>query len=316
MNTLHSIPIRRAITRGAQYLVDRQQPDGYWRDYCLPPGASTDWVTAYVGYALSGSACGHGEPIALGLSALDSSCRVSGWGYNTRVATDADSSAWATRWYARIGMPMPIDAVECLSSYLGDEGGARTFASTPRYGRWIQEHADVTAALGLALIESGADTALIARLRQWTLSHRNRDGLWTSFWWSFDGYAAALMLEFLAASGGIPRDVLDATQRYLRARSEPATAMEAASLLLLALRIGVPHERRLKLLLMQQRSDGSWPPSRCLKVPDQQLASDSEPLFEDGDGLMSTASSLSALQAALTRMSLQPDDRRRETATA
>ncbi len=287
------------MTRGAQYLVDRQQPDGYWRDYALLPGAGSDWVTAFVGHALSGAACGHAEPIALGLSALEASCRVSGWGYNDKVATDADSSAWATRWYARIGMPMPIDAVDCLAAYLGAEGGARTFASAPRYGRWIQEHADVTAALGLALIESGADAALIARLRQWALSHRNRDGLWTSFWWSFDGYAAALMLEFLAASGGIPRDVIEAAQRELRSMGEAATAMERASLLLMALRAGAPHAALLKRLLQAQRGDGGWPPSRCLKVPDQQAASASEPLFEDGAGLMSTALSLMALQAAL-----------------
>lgn len=194
---------------------------------------------------------------------------------------------------------MPIDALDCLLAYLGEQGGARTFASAPRYGSWVQEHADVTAAVGLALIESGADAATIARLRQWALAHRNHDGLWTSFWWSFDGYAAALMLEFLSASGGIPREVLDAALGYCRERGEASTAMEAASLLLIALRSGAPHRLPLKRLLARQRSDGSWPPSRCLKLAHQQAGGGREPLFEDGNGLMSTALSLSALKAAL-----------------
>lgn len=170
MNEMLSTRIRQAIARGACHLVDRQQADGYWRDR-LVPGAGTEWVTAFVGYALSGAGGGHAEPVALGLSALDASCRETGWGYNDGVATDADSSAWATRWYARLGMPMAIDAVDCLAAYLGPEGGARTFASAPRYGRWIQEHADVTAARHPARRRRGC-TALPAQ----QAPGRNLDG--------------------------------------------------------------------------------------------------------------------------------------------
>lgn len=84
----------------------------------------------------------------------------------------------------------------------------------------------------------------------------------------------------------------------------------------MALRCAAPHDRCLSLLLEQQRDDGSWPPSRCLKGRDPQSETGSEPLFEDGDGLMSTALSLSVLQLALGGRSVQSDNGRRLTTPA
>jgi squalene cyclase len=294
-------PALAAIVGACRYLVGRQGRDGFWRDYELPPGASTEWVTAFVGYALLGarSACAHTDSFSRALSALRSSCRPSGWGYNAAVATDADTTAWAVRSFVRAHAELPIEPISCLEAYVGPGGGARTFVCGPRYGRWTIEHVDVTAVLGLAMKEAGASGSALERVRRWTLDQRNGDGLWTSFWWTFDAYATARVLEFLAGTGGIPGDVVEASRCYVEQRRDSATAMETANLLMISSRAGACPDAWISSLLGRQRSDGGWPPSRVLKVPNQKTASEDESAFEDGNGLMSTAMAVMALTEIL-----------------
>lgn len=99
---------------------------------------------------------------------------------------------------------LPIDPVSCLQAYIGPGGGAQTFLNQPKYGSWAVEHVDVTPVVGLALAEAGAPAPVIGRLREWILARRNPEGTWNSFWWTFDAYATARNVEFLARSGGIP----------------------------------------------------------------------------------------------------------------
>lgn len=288
-----------AIQNGSQFLVAAQQPDGFWRDYDLVPGASTAWVTAFVGHALTRARCANPGSIARGLSALRSSFRPTGWGYNAAVATDADTTSWVVRWFARTNTALPLDPVSCLEAYVSPNGGARTFVCGSRFGRWTMEHADVTAVLGLAMKESGAAEPALARVRRWLLERRNDDGLWTSFWWTFDGYTAARTLEFLAGTGGIPADTVEASRAYLAARPDAPTSMETANLLMIAHRVCACTEARLSSLLDRQQPDGGWPPSRVLKVPDQRATRATETAFEDHNGLMSTAMSVMAITAFL-----------------
>ena len=284
-----------SIRRACRFLEENQDGDGFWRDYELPPGPGSEWVTAFVGYALAGTRLSRPEPVGRALSAMRSCCRPAGWGYNAAVAADADTTSWAVRWFARTNTPLPIEPVSCLEAYLGPEGGARTFACGPRYGSWTIEHADVTGVLGMALKEAGAEASTIERVRGWTLGKRNGDGLWTSFWWTFDDYAGARMLELLEGTGGVPADVAEAARRRLETAEEPLTAMETANLLMMALRVGVRPGALASSLLGRQCPDGGWPPSRVLKVPDQQSAAGDGAAFEDGNRLMSTAMAVMAL---------------------
>jgi hypothetical protein len=299
-DTLHT-PALAALVSACHYLAGRQERDGFWRDYDLPPGPSSEWVTAFVGYALLGArfACTHTESFSRALSALRLSCRSSGWGYNAAVAADADSTAWAVRSFVRANTEVPIEPISCLAAYVGPEGGARTFVCGPKYGRWTIEHVDVTAVLGLAMKEAGASGSALDRVRRWTLDQRNGDGLWTSFWWTFDAYATARVLEFLASTGGIPGDVVEASRCYVEKRRDYTTAAETANLLMMASRVGACPDAWIPSLLGCQRSDGGWPPSRVLKVPNQKTASEDELAFEDGNGLMSTAMAVMALTGIL-----------------
>ena len=294
--------ITSAIERACRFLRAAQEPDGFWRDYALPPGPSSEWVTAVVGNALArvGYPFSQNECLTRALSAMRSSCRKSGWGYSAAVATDADTTSWGVRLFLRTNTALPIQPVACLKAYLSSEGGARTFVCDPRYGRWTDPHADVTAVLGLALKEAGVQNVELQAMRTWALDQRNERGLWTAFWWTFDAYPTARMLEFLAATGGVPSDVVDASRRYLETKTDATTPMEIANLLIMASRVRVSAEAWISSLLARQRGIGSWPPSRVLKVPDQRKGSDEHgEAFEDMNGFMSTAMALIALTECL-----------------
>ena len=293
--------VAEAIRRGSGYLVSKQDPDGFWRDFALLPGASSTWVTACVAYSLveQSPPGAQAQALASAAEAVQAVHGPAGWGYNQKVAPDADTTAWVIRWFRKAGAALPIDPVSCLQVYLGTNGGARTFLNQPRYGRWAVEHVDVTPVVGLALVEAGAPTLLLGRLREWILAKRNSDGVWNSFWWTFDAYATARNVEFLVRSGGIPEAVREDVQRFLRIHRSPESAMEGAHLLLAhaLVETGAGEATRLvQTLLEWQLDQGGWPSSRVLKIPDQRADDSGEAVFADVQGLMSTAMVVMALR--------------------
>jgi len=285
-----------ALRRARDFLLARQAADGFWRDYALPPGQSSSWVTAVTGFALGSSGAG---PVTLGAvsraaDALGAACRPTGWGYNEVVASDADSSAWALRLFRVAGREPPIAAEPCLRAYLGPSGGAQTFVASARYGTWVEEHADVTPVVGLALVESGAEEVTVSRLRSAVLGQRVR-GLWSSFWWTVDAYAIARNLEFLQATGGIPHDVRAAARVDLESRSGAESVFEAANLLVAAVLAGASRERFHSWIVERQLPSGGFGPSRALKLPHQRATSSEPPVFEDGAGVLTAAMAVLAL---------------------
>ena len=46
--------IETAIFRGLGFVLAQQDREGSWTDWALPPGSSSEWTTAYVGFRLSG----------------------------------------------------------------------------------------------------------------------------------------------------------------------------------------------------------------------------------------------------------------------
>ena len=45
--------LERALCLSVDYILSRQQTDGSWLDWELPPGQSSTWTTAYVGGKLT-----------------------------------------------------------------------------------------------------------------------------------------------------------------------------------------------------------------------------------------------------------------------
>ncbi|TMJ01167.1 MAG: hypothetical protein E6G97_17625 [Alphaproteobacteria bacterium] len=280
------------------YVTGRQRRDGAWPEYMLPAGESEGWTTALIGYCLAQT--GRLPPDARRRSArfLLASRTPDGWAYNRSKGADADSTAWALRClasYGGVGEPEPW---QLLLPFMDPTGAFHTFRE-PQFRAWSSAHADVTAVVGLALVELGAPPGLIARVRAAVL----RQYPWKSYWWMTDAYAAAFACRFLVHTGGIPDDVRNAllAQPYRGA----ATALENALLLMAANAIEMPEARSVALvedLLQRQLPHGAWLPSPALLLPpDGGIAGgDRSEGHADLAGLVSSAMAAAALARWVT----------------
>ena len=260
-----------------KFLLARQQPDGLWRDYALPPGQSDAWTTSYVGLALAPFPRA-AAAVARARNAVAALRRADGWAYNCTTASDADTTSFALRFAGgdRRVLGRFLDAYGCAHTFVGAQ-----------FGSWSWAHADVTATVGLALADA-------RHVRAAVLAMRGDNGVWHSFWWTTDAYATARSLELLAATGGIPADVTADTRAWLGAAPPAETAFEAAQLLQTATLVGAGRDGELASF---REPDGGWPASPALLTPSQSDGTPGEP-HADPNRLLTTASALAALEQA------------------
>ena len=243
---------RRAIQTGLRFVLDRQAPDGFWRDYELQPGPSDVWATAWIGWCLaqcrSDDATFRSARFAA-VRAVAASAVPGGWGYNRSTGPDADSTAWACRLFAAHNAPVADMAVEALEPYLDSGGGAHTFREAG-VGSWGDPHAEVTPMVGLALAEAGSRSPLIAALRSRVVLDQGADGDWTGFWWGTSVYATAWSLVFLAQTAGIPIETATRARNALvvASGSDALTALEHSLLLIAWMNVDPDANATLDLL--------------------------------------------------------------------
>jgi hypothetical protein len=303
--------VELAIRRGRRRLLEQQSDDGFWRDYALPPGQSEAWTTSWVGCALIAAL---GSPdVDAALSRAGAAVRevsgAHGWGYNRRMQPDADSSAWALRFLSGLGHSFGRAASECLGRYLDPTGAAHTFVGDA--GTWGGVHADVTPIAGLALLSTSAPGDVVRRVRRAVLAHRDRGGVWRSFWWATDAYATAWSVRFLDASGGVPPAVACDSEGWLRRLPAAANGFESAHRLLVATTLGLAGTEHGAMLVDELLTfadhAGGWKPSAVLLVPPRTPGgSTSAPgRHRDEEGLMTTAVAIAALTGWL--YTVRPD---------
>lgn len=276
------VDLERAIAAACEFLIGRQDTDGYWRDYQLPSGRSDAWVTGCVGVALEAvqrsapADFGGTQAVDSAVGALLVSQRPRGWGYNLNVACDADSTSWALRSIAG-HVADPAAQSGLLARYRTETGGMRTFTSryTRVYGSWASEHDEVTAMAGLALLALGDRTGA-DKLRLRSLARYRKNGSWHSFRWRSHSYAMAQNLMFLNRPGGVPKPVvametrrLLQTVRQTEFESGEDSSFDVAQCLIAAVQLDASeHIRPLcRALLASQLDDGSWPAATGLLVP-------------------------------------------------
>jgi hypothetical protein len=292
------------VDAGEAFLLRSQSAEGQWRDFALEPGASEAWTTACVGWVLARPAARGSTQRALHNAAcsLHASIRRNGWGYNVATAIDADTTAWVLRFLAAIDDLRTLDAAACLLPFVDANGAARTFACADRFGRWGEQHADVTPLVGLALLEAGR-ASQAAPIRAACLAGFDARVPWRSFWWNTDAYAIARNLEFLAVSGGIPPDVLGGCRTWLGHRSAPSSVFECAQLAIVARLVDASDARAqfVAALVSAQHADGGWSASHALLVPSQRVAprEAGARAHEDVRRLMTTAMATLALKGEL-----------------
>jgi hypothetical protein len=312
-----------ALRRGVAFLLARQGSDGSWTDWALPPGSSADWTTAYVGLRLAAL----GKPFRVALrSPLDRAARWllargtvhRGWGYNSAVEQDADSTALALLFLAGSGIPAPPGAYAALMRYQRDDGGFSTFLPDGLTGSWGHSHPEITPIALLALRGVPDIFPPASQYRALAAIHRARrpDGTWNSFWWTSPLPACEANLAGLRVFGQT-----ESLPEKLR-RLSPQDGLQAALLLSIsARREQLPRLAVLtRTLLVGQMADGGWHGTASLRIPPRNCArpwdaSGISALYADPQRLFTTATAVAALGAAYRRLAL-PTRTRRQVASA
>jgi hypothetical protein len=280
----------------------------------LPPGRSSVWTTAYVGYKLNDLpkhlAVKAAGPIRSASQWLiDCQFADGGWGYNPAAGSDADSTSFAILMLKAAGQRVPETGYEHLLRYQQRDGGFSTFLSTGKPNAWTVSHPDVTPIALLALMtrnRSGTDT-LIQRGIDQVRQQQTPDGIWKSYWWDTFLYGTDASLALLRKAG-VP--IAPPTKL---SRIKPANVFETA-LLISALLNAEPRAAFERVhvwigqLLSEQQANGSWPSEPILRVTRRDCFEpwdfdDPGPLFADSRRLFTSATVLSALSRSYSLLS-------------
>lgn len=293
-----------SLLRGLSFLRSSCCADGLWRDFRTLAGQSSEWVTAFVSYALT-TADSRDEAAKSAMTILSSHQRQNGgWAYNEAVPADCDSTAWTMLSLMAshkcdpgvIGagtdflcQHQPQSLSGGFSTYIPSDGidvfiKAQGPEST---AGWLGPHVCVTAVALQALIGSQQpehDDRVALALR-YLLQKRLSDGTWKSYWWKGRAYSTYHALKALSLAGAFRREYSLAVAQYFvavqraeggwangsNADSEPCSFETAFALLALSL-CGSNSQsdglaRGVHWLFTQQKEDGSWPSVPILRIP-------------------------------------------------
>jgi hypothetical protein len=270
--------LEQARTDAIAFLLSACGQDDFWRDFRLPNGASDEWVTAFVGWALVPD-CDPvtADRIQRSLQALLRRQRPEGgWGYNGFSPPDSDSTAWAARFLEAAGDhgPAAEKARGFLRAHLLTDGGVSTYAPTtairfvgkaPAGGDqgWRGSHLCVAANVAAQM-----DGALSAYLR----GAQGLDGSWGAYWWKGDVFSTALAVEALKGDPAATRPIARAVG-WARTRSQNAgSAFDRAWLACILMQGAAADKKAARVLSLdlarEQRADGSWTSGAGMLFPD------------------------------------------------
>ena len=292
--------LRTACHAAADYLCGLQHDTGWWADYQLPVGASTQWVTAFAGLALARTAAATGDAVAR--SAAEAAARwllrhrgyPAGWGYNDRTGADAGSTAVAIRLFRALGIRVRREDERWLLGHWRPAGGFATYEGP---GCWGDAHPCVTAMAAMALSETDL-RGLRGEVAAYVRRTLGPDGTWPAYWWRSHCYSTFHHLTLLRRLGTSGERVAPSPRLVVPAH---ASAFETAYLAGAAWLRGdtAQADRLLAGLLAGQRFDGSWPGAANLRVTDPDCAKPWETprgeLYVDQRGVMTTSSVLLVL---------------------
>src|ERR1035437_778428 len=210
------IDIPTSVRRATEFLLSRQDPTGYWLDFCTPKaGWGRDWPTGYI-IALVGSALPE-VVLETAISAL-LDCRRpdAGWAYNGIFPSDCDSTAICVIALLASGACSRQELASSLKFLLRHQdpltGGFRAFIdrdALQEYGArmgykpslfegWCKPCVSVTAvalrALGLLGLEGHATHKKGLDFLEHEYSGERG---WSCYWWAGEFYPTYQVLELL-----------------------------------------------------------------------------------------------------------------------
>lgn len=296
--------IETCLLQGVDFLLFHQHDDGYWQDFQLPVGPSTTWVTALIAQRLTELQYRAATDAAVRAADWLQQVSPAGrWGYSEKIEADADSTAWALRLFHSLNVSAPVD-LDFLLAHQRRDGGFSTYLADDGWGA---SHACVTAAVLLALQQTGRDE-VIDNAHRWLRAARKDNDAWNGYWWSGPFYPTLLAVQ--ALSDRCPSDAYQKLLSTLPGLSVIRSTFDLACALSLAILTG--EDTRLIQLLTQrlcglQRDDGGWPASTCLRVTPHWLSSTENRrpaalgnVYADNNGLISSVFACSALALVLS----------------
>jgi squalene-hopene/tetraprenyl-beta-curcumene cyclase len=272
------------LARGMEFVLAGQAADGFWRDFLTPAGEASEWPTGFVAATLRGAGADAAVPLGRAADALVAVQNADGgWGYNEAVPSDADSTAWALLFLARLGGRERAcrRAASCLRSHQRDDGGVATYRESGairrfmgvgrwmRFAGWCRPHTEVTAIAGRALAALDGDgvEAADAAWRH-VRSQQRSDGSWSSYWWTSPHYTTQQAVELALLMGD--REAVRRAAAWASGRmpDEPAFAAALSLRILLAAGGGGPAvDRALSHICDLQSADGGWPSEPIMRIP-------------------------------------------------
>ncbi|HEX8484510.1 prenyltransferase/squalene oxidase repeat-containing protein [Sphingomonas sp.] len=303
--------VTAAIGRAAGFLITERQQDDFWRDFQLVNGASDEWVTAFVGYALVES----GVPLPAGLvtqtvrALLRRQRPNGGWAYNRISPADADSTAWVLKFLraAAYSGPEVQRAEAFLLSHLRADGGLSTYAAATRlrFSGAATGRDDAGWRGGHLCVAANAAGVIGQPLNAFLLSAQDTDGTWPAYWWRSDAFSSALAAQSLAQVAGTGESVARAVAWARGQVASESAAFARAWLIALLLRGGTKDRGQARALAValaaEQRSDGGWDASAAMLFPDpaEIHRRPGMPVVPDERRLFTAASTLLAFSSLL-----------------
>ncbi len=297
----------RALWSGVDFLLRHQSRDGHWSDFKVPVGVSTAWITAVAGRALVATrSLGHNRGVETAIEAAASWLSANehaggGWGYNSDVPIDADTTAHSAIFLQAAAGTSDHRLINVLQRFRRDDGGFGTFVPGAADGGWVRSQPDVTAVVALALARLSGENSVLLRpalsyCRQWLQASR----VVPSYWWKSPFYATAMMAllfsETESADSGFP----------CAGTITPETALDQALVLILSACTKADQSSVLTALTGRQECDGSWPASTQLCVTDSDclqpwaVTNGYARCFTDHNRIFTTSITVYALALALS----------------
>jgi len=301
-----TLALEETIAVGLEYILSMQAEDGSWTEWALPPGSSSTWTTAYVGFKLRHLPLGLENRVSPHIAAAarwlsDNAFADCGWGYNQAAGSDADSTSYAILFLKSAGHQVPGPAYAMLGNLQCGDGGFSTYFPIGEPNSWNVSHPDVTPIAILAMLTHPApDRNAIQRGIEYVLREKTSLGLWNSFWWGSCLYGTAASLSLLDTAG------IEMPTSAALTQIEPTNAFEVALLtssLLYMYRGGsqVMIRDLVEKLISQQQPDGSWPTAPILRITlrncyEPWASGDAGQLYAEPNSLFTTATALHALK--------------------
>jgi hypothetical protein len=313
--------LKHTLISGAAYILSRQDDDGSWVDWQLPPGESRLWTTAFVGCKLRSLEYlnQHITPSIRTAARwlLRKRLDDGGWGYNSLVGSDADSTAYAILLLSQSAEPIPEASYMRLREFQRSDGGFSTYLPDDSPNSWTVSHPDVTPVALLALLTRySRDEVFIQRGLDYALRQKTKAGLWNSFWWDSSLYSTEANLSFLNAIGRFV-DTAQTKESLTRMRSDKPfeVALQLSALLSSGItasetEIGGLIDQYAHQLVTKQHDDGSWGTDPILRLTNRDCyepwrLQESGMLFSDPNRLFTSSTVLAALSRASTNGSFR-----------